>query len=97
VLGTKGLISVGSLEASSLVVCSAPGAKGSGAPVELMTPAVGSWRTLFLDAYRAEDQAFVDAIAAGREPSPSGRDGLKAVEAVVAGNRSIASGLPVKL
>jgi myo-inositol 2-dehydrogenase/D-chiro-inositol 1-dehydrogenase/scyllo-inositol 2-dehydrogenase (NAD+) len=95
VLGTKGVLFVGSLEESSLVVCGTTGPNG-GQP-ELVTPAVRSWRSLFLDAYRAEDQAFVDAIAEDREPSPSGRDGLKAVEAVVAGNRSIVSGQPVKL
>jgi len=94
VLGTKGVLFVGSLQDSSLVVCGTAGAQG-GSP-ELMTPAVRSWRSLFLDAYRAEDQAFVDAIAQDSEPSPSGRDGLKAVEAVVAGNASIASGQPVK-
>jgi predicted dehydrogenase len=95
VLGTKGVLFVGSLEESSLVVCGTVAA-GGGAP-ELVTPAVRSWRTLFLDAYRAEDQAFVDAIIRDGECAPSGRDGLKAVEAVVAGNRSIASGLPIKL
>jgi predicted dehydrogenase len=95
VLGTRGLLSVGSLAESSLVVCSS--ATGPGGSAELLTPAVRSWRTLFLDAYRAEDQAFVDAIARDLEPSPSGLDGLKAVEAVVAGKLSIARGTPVRL
>jgi myo-inositol 2-dehydrogenase/D-chiro-inositol 1-dehydrogenase/scyllo-inositol 2-dehydrogenase (NAD+) len=90
VLGTKGVLFVGSLEDSSLVVCSAAGS-------ELSTPAVRSWRTLFIDAYREEDAAFVRCVLEDGEPSPSGRDGLKAVEAVVAGNRSISTGAPVKL
>jgi predicted dehydrogenase len=90
VLGTKGVLFVGSLEESSLVVCSAAGS-------ELGTPAVRSWRTLFIDAYREEDAAFVRCILEDAPPSPSGRDGLKAVEAVVAGNRSISTGVPVKL
>jgi predicted dehydrogenase len=90
VLGTKGVLFVGSLEASSLVVCSASGS-------ELSSPAVRSWRTLFIDAYREEDAAFVRCVLEDGTPSPSGRDGLKAVEAVVAGNRSIATGLPVRL
>jgi myo-inositol 2-dehydrogenase/D-chiro-inositol 1-dehydrogenase/scyllo-inositol 2-dehydrogenase (NAD+) len=90
VLGTKGVLFVGSLEDSSLVVCSAAGS-------ELSTPAVRSWRTLFIDAYREEDAAFVRYVLEDGEPSPSGRDGLKAVEAVVAGNRSISTGAPVKL
>jgi predicted dehydrogenase len=90
VLGTKGVLFIGSLEESSLVVCSASGS-------ELVTPAVRSWRTLFIDAYREEDAAFVRCVREDKQPSPSGRDGLKAVEAVVAGNRSIATGAPVKL
>ena len=91
ILGTKGVLFVGSLESSSLVVCSAEGAH------ELATPAVPSWRNLFLDAYREEDLAFVRAVREDLATMPSGRDGLKAVEAVVAGNRSITSGVPVKL
>ncbi len=90
VLGTKGVLFVGSLEASSLVVCQAD---GSG----LSTPAVKSWRTLFIDAYRDEDAAFVRCVLEDGQPSPSGRDGLKAVEAVVAGNRSIVTRVPVTL
>lgn len=90
VLGTKGVLFVGSLEESSLVVCSA-------ADSLLQTPAVRSWRTLFIDAYREEDAAFVRCILEDSAPSPSGRDGQKAVEAVVAGNRSILTGMPVKL
>jgi myo-inositol 2-dehydrogenase/D-chiro-inositol 1-dehydrogenase/scyllo-inositol 2-dehydrogenase (NAD+) len=90
ILGTKGVLFVGSLEESSLAVCSASGR-------ELSSPAVKSWRTLFVDAYREEDAAFARCILGDGSPSPSGRDGLKAVEAVVAGNRSIATGLPVKL
>jgi myo-inositol 2-dehydrogenase/D-chiro-inositol 1-dehydrogenase/scyllo-inositol 2-dehydrogenase (NAD+) len=91
ILGTKGVLFVGSLENSSLVICSA------GGKPELATQAVPSWRNLFLDAYREEDIAFVRAVREDLVPMPSGRDGLKAVEAVVAGNRSITSGVPVKL
>ncbi len=90
VLGTKGVLFVGSLEASSLVVSTAAGGI-------LESPAVKSWRTLFIDAYREEDAAFVRCVLEDRQPSPSGRDGLKAVEAVVAGNRSIVTRVPVKL
>jgi myo-inositol 2-dehydrogenase/D-chiro-inositol 1-dehydrogenase/scyllo-inositol 2-dehydrogenase (NAD+) len=90
VLGTKGVLFVGSLKDSSLIV----GVAGSGA---LETPAVKSWRGLFIDAYREEDAAFVRCILEDKAPSPSGRDGLKAVEAVVAGNRSIVTGAPVRL
>lgn len=90
ILGTKGALFVGSLDDSRLVVCSSSDG-------ELSTPAVKSWRTLFIDAYREEDLAFVRCIREDCECSPSGLDGLAAVEAVVAGNRSIATGAPVKL
>jgi predicted dehydrogenase len=89
VLGTKGVLLVGALEASSVVVC--------GSDSRLVSPAVRSWRDLFTDAYREEDRAFIRCILEDRAPSPSGRDGLEAVKAVNAGNQSIRTGLPVKL
>ncbi len=89
VLGTKGVLFAGSLRESSLVVC--------GSDSELLSPAVKTWRTLFTDAYREEDRAFVRCILEDSGPCPSGRDGLEAVKAVNAGNLSISSGLPVRL
>ena len=89
VVGTKGVLMVGTLQASSVVVC--------GASSELTSPAVRSWRDLFLDAYREEDRAFVRCVREDLAPSPSGRDGLEAVRAVTAGNRSIVTRAPVKL
>jgi myo-inositol 2-dehydrogenase/D-chiro-inositol 1-dehydrogenase/scyllo-inositol 2-dehydrogenase (NAD+) len=94
ILGTKGVLFIGSLQGSSLAICTAP---EGGPPSDISIQAVPSWRNLFLDAYREEDQAFVRAIREDLAPMPSGRDGLKAVEAVVAGNRSIVTGVPVKL
>jgi len=89
VLGTNGVLLVGSLSASSMVVC--------GSDSRMITPAVRSWRDLFADAYREEDRAFVRCILDDAPPSPSGRDGREAVKAVNAGNRSIATGAPVRL
>lgn len=89
VLGTRGVLFAGTLQSSSVVVC--------GGDSRLVTPAVRSWRELFADAYREEDRAFVRCIQEDGTPSPSGRDGLEAVKAVVAGNRSIATGRPVRL
>ena len=57
--------------------------------------AVRSWRTLFKDAYHAEMEHFVNCIVQDKIPSVSGMDGLKAVEAVIAINRSIKTSLPV--
>jgi myo-inositol 2-dehydrogenase/D-chiro-inositol 1-dehydrogenase/scyllo-inositol 2-dehydrogenase (NAD+) len=89
VVGTKGVLLVGTLERSSVVVC--------GSDSRIVSPAVRSWRDLFADAYREEDRAFVRCIVEDLPPSPSGRDGLEAVRAVNAGNRSIATGSPVQL
>ncbi len=89
VVGTKGVLFVGALQANSVVVC--------GSSSELTSPAVKSWRDLFLDAYREEDRAFVRAVREDFSPSPSGRDGLAAVRAVNAGNQSIVTRAPVRL
>jgi len=59
--------------------------------------AVQSWRTLFKDAYVAEMQHFVDCILSGQSPRVSGLDGLKAVELVVAANRSIQTKTSINL
>jgi myo-inositol 2-dehydrogenase/D-chiro-inositol 1-dehydrogenase len=42
----------------------------------------------FREAYRSELQAFVDAVRAGRKPSPDAIDGLRAVQVADAATRS---------
>jgi myo-inositol 2-dehydrogenase/D-chiro-inositol 1-dehydrogenase/scyllo-inositol 2-dehydrogenase (NAD+) len=63
----------------------------------VVTSAVESWRSLFKDAYIAEMEHFVTCVEQGASPRATGLDGLRAVEAVVAANKSIASGEPVSL
>jgi myo-inositol 2-dehydrogenase/D-chiro-inositol 1-dehydrogenase/scyllo-inositol 2-dehydrogenase (NAD+) len=63
----------------------------------IVRPFVKSWRTLFTEAYFAEDQDFVDCILDGREPRARGIDGRMAVAVVNAGNRSIVDHKPVKV
>ena len=58
---------------------------------------VDSWRDLFRDAYLQEDIAFAECVLEDKAPAVSGHDGRMAVAAVLAGNRSIASGQIVKL
>jgi myo-inositol 2-dehydrogenase/D-chiro-inositol 1-dehydrogenase/scyllo-inositol 2-dehydrogenase (NAD+) len=89
VLGTKGVLFVGGLADSSVVVCS------TGA--DIVSPAVRSWRNLFIDAYRGEDISFVECIRKDTEPEVTGLDGLEAVRVVNAGNRSIVEKRPVRL
>jgi len=89
VLGTKGVLFVGSLADSSLVVCS------TGA--DLVSPAVKSWRNLFIEAYKEEDREFIECIRNDTEPLVTGKDGLEAVRVVNAGNESIVGKRPVRL
>jgi len=81
VVGTEGVLFVGRLDHSGVVVCNL----SSG----LKAPAVESWRNLFAEAYRYEDQGFVNAVMNGTPPAVSGYDGKMAVKVVNAGNQSM--------
>lgn len=89
VVGTEGVLFVGRLDQSGVVTCN----RRSG----LNAPAVESWRNLFTEAYRYEDQGFVDAILNGTPPAVSGQDGKMAVKVVNAGNQSIIEKKPINL
>ena len=89
VVGTEGVLFVGRLDHSGVVVCNL----SSG----LKAPAVESWRNLFTEAYRYEDQGFVDAVMNGTPPAVSGYDGKMAVKVVNAGNQSITEKKPIWL
>jgi myo-inositol 2-dehydrogenase/D-chiro-inositol 1-dehydrogenase/scyllo-inositol 2-dehydrogenase (NAD+) len=89
VVGTEGVIFVGRLDHSGVVVCN----RSAG----LKAPAVESWRNLFIEAYRYEDQGFVDAVLNGTPPAVSGHDGKMAVKVVNAGNQSIIEKKPIFL
>ncbi len=88
ILGEKGLITVGSLAANSVVSHTVDGSRAA---------VVQSWMNLFLDAYRAEDEDFVRCILEDRPPRAGGQDGKAAVTVVNAGNRSIAARRPVRM
>ena len=51
----------------------------------------------YADAYRRELAAFIAAVAAGRAPSPSGRDGLRAQRLADAATESRQRGRPVAI
>ena len=89
VVGTEGVLFVGRLDQSGVVVCN----RSSG----LNAPAVESWRNLFTEAYRYEDQGFVEAVLNGTPPAVSGHDGKMAVKVVIAGNQSILDKKPIIL
>lgn len=88
ILGETGLITVGSLAENTVATHTAAGST---------RPIVQSWRDLFLDAYLAEDEDFVQCILEDREPRAGGQDGKAAVMVVNAGNRSIVERRPVRL
>lgn len=56
-----------------------------------------SWRNRFEKAYVAEIEHFVQAVLNDDQPAVTGVDGMKAVEVVIAANKSIQTGQPVKL
>jgi myo-inositol 2-dehydrogenase/D-chiro-inositol 1-dehydrogenase len=89
ILGTKGIIKVGSQNANSVEV-----AKEG---MELKADSMDSWRTLFRDAYVTEDQAFIECIQKDTKPPVSGEDGKKALILVNEGLRSLLEHRPVYL
>lgn len=81
ILGTHGRLDIGDLRDNRVVLHERTGTSS--------TDIVPSWRTLFADAYVAEDRAFVQAILDDTEPLVTGEDGLRAVQIVNAGNESM--------
>ena len=89
VLGTRGIVFIGELHGNSMAVCSDTG--------RMTHQIVSSWRNLFAEAYLAEDVSFVKCILNDEAPRATGLDGMRAVEVVNAGNRSIREKQPVRL
>jgi myo-inositol 2-dehydrogenase/D-chiro-inositol 1-dehydrogenase/scyllo-inositol 2-dehydrogenase (NAD+) len=88
VYGSEGVILAGDPRRDSTLLVRAEGA--------VMEP-VRSWRQLFADAYRSEDAHLVAAGRGEEAPRTTVDDGVRALEAVVAVNRSLAEGAPVAL
>jgi myo-inositol 2-dehydrogenase/D-chiro-inositol 1-dehydrogenase/scyllo-inositol 2-dehydrogenase (NAD+) len=82
ILGTRGCVFIGRLNDEAVVTCTADDKRAR-------RPLVDSWRTLFKDAYLAEDIAFVESIRNSAPPKVTGYDGKMAVKVVNAGNVSI--------
>jgi predicted dehydrogenase len=64
---------------------------------EAVAEPVLGWRDLFAAAYRAEDAHLVAVARGEAQPRTSVDDGVRALEAVFAVNRSLAEGAPVTL
>jgi myo-inositol 2-dehydrogenase/D-chiro-inositol 1-dehydrogenase/scyllo-inositol 2-dehydrogenase (NAD+) len=82
--GAGGVLFIGNIAQKGVVV----GRKGSGVTEEI----VDSWRSLFREAYLAEDRCLVDCLLKGATPPSTLEDGRRALQAVRAANRSILSG-----
>lgn len=89
IIGTHGLISVGTLNENEVITCTKDKA--------ILRSSMNSWTRLFRDAYLAEDIDFVECIREQRPPRASGIDGRAAVSVVNAGNLSIREKRPVTL
>ena len=89
ILGENGIIKVGSQHADS--------AEAVTAERVIRAESMDSWRTLFLDAYKAEAQAFADCIVNDTDPLVTGKDGKMALILVNEGLRSILEHRPVYL
>jgi myo-inositol 2-dehydrogenase/D-chiro-inositol 1-dehydrogenase/scyllo-inositol 2-dehydrogenase (NAD+) len=89
ILGTEGMLQIGSQQASSVLVWNNKS--------QLIKEGNRSWRILFKDAYLEEDKHFANCILNNEEPKVSIEDGKKAIEIVIAANKSIKTGQPVKL
>jgi predicted dehydrogenase len=89
VLGENGVIFIGTPQQPGFVRIDREG--------HVAGHAVKTWRTLFKEAYLAELASFVDAVHQRRPVAVTGEDGLRAVEAVVAINKSIKSGTLLRL
>lgn len=88
ILGTKGVLFIGSLKENTVLGCNRDG---------LTQSVIRSWMYLYEDAYLAEDRDFVDCILEDRAPVATGIDGMMAVKVVNAGNLSIRERRPVQL
>jgi len=89
VLGSDGMLFVGSMRENNVVRCTRDGG--------LASKATETWRSLFQDAYENEYRSFIQCVFDNTEPEVTGFDGLQAVRIVSAGNESIRSNKPVKV
>jgi myo-inositol 2-dehydrogenase/D-chiro-inositol 1-dehydrogenase len=87
--GSKGMIRAGNIHRTTVEVANA-----SGLTVD---PVQDFFLERYADAYRAELTAFLDAVAGGAKPQPTGRDGLMAQRLADAATQSAQTGQPVRL
>ena len=87
--GSKGMASIGNRRATAVSVADRQGYRTE--------PLLASFMVRYADAYRHELTAFVEALEAGGPLSPTGEDGLRALELADAALRSSETGRLVRL
>jgi len=87
--GSLGLLAAGNRHATTVTLATGQGYTSD--------PALPFFLERYAEAYRAELDAFVEAVAGGRPVSPSGEDGLKAQRIADAATRSAETGETVRL
>jgi len=90
VVGTEGLLVIGDVRGQALLEI-------RDRDVGAVTPSHRTWPERFEAGYRAQMRAFVDAALSGGPAPVTGEDGLAAVRAVRAANRSWLEQRPVTL
>lgn len=87
--GARGMLRVGNMTATTLECGSESGfVTGAALPFFLER---------YANAYRAEMDAFLSAVASGRTPEPGGADGLASLVLADAATQSARSGKPVRI
>ncbi len=87
--GSKGLLAAGNRSATTVVRADARG--------YLSDPALPFFLERYGESYRAELDAFVDAVLHGAPVSPAGEDGLKAQLLADAADAAAKTGRPIRL
>jgi len=87
--GSKGLLTAGNIHETTVMFAGKGGFTAD--------PVQNFFLERYAAAYRNEVEAFIDALADGKAPSPSGLDGLKAQKLADAAQQSLDSGKPVKV
>ena len=87
--GSKGMASIGNMRATSVSVANSDGYHAE--------PLLASFMVRYADAYRQELTAFVEALETGAPLSPTGEDGLRALELADAAVRSMETGRLVRV
>jgi len=87
--GSAGMLRAGNQRATTVEMATADGFARD--------PVLHFFLERYGPAYRAELDAFIEAVGAGRPPAPTGDDGLAALRLADAAQRSLETGTPVRL